>query len=115
MSVVINGCGSRVVRRDWQCVLVHGLVVEKEGNEGCFVASTGDLAGNHPNCGGEREGGAHFFFSLFSLFSLFCFFALFLLLLNFCLLVFLYMFFLSLWFSLWSLSVFSFFFHVNSS
>lgn len=62
MSVVINGCGSRLVRRDRQCVVVHGLVVEKEGNEGCFVACTGDLAGNHPDCGREGEGGAHFFF-----------------------------------------------------
>lgn len=62
MSVVINGCVSRLVRRDRQCVVVHGLVVEKEGNEGCFVASTGDLAGN-PDCGRGREGGAHFFFS----------------------------------------------------
>lgn len=54
MSVVINGCGSRLVRRDWERVVVHGLVVEKEGKEGCFVGSTGDLAGNHPGCRRER-------------------------------------------------------------
>ena len=72
MSVVINGCGSRLVRRDWERVVVHGLVVEKEGKEGCFVGSTGDLAGNHPGCRREREGGAPFL--LFFQKELFCFF-----------------------------------------
>lgn len=41
--------------------VVHGLVVEKEGKEGCFVGSTGDLAGNHPGCKRERVK-PHFFF-----------------------------------------------------
>lgn len=106
MSVVINGCGSRLVRRDWERVVVHGLVVEKEGKEGCFVGSTGDLAGNHPGCRRERGWSpiSSSFFPerviLFFLSSLFFFFALFFLLVMFCFLVFLYMFFQSLWFSL---------------
>lgn len=66
MSVVIDGCGTRLVRRDWERVVEHGLVVEKEGKEGCFVGSTGDLAGNHPGCMRERERVEPHFFFFFS-------------------------------------------------
>lgn len=66
MSVVINGCGTRLVRRDWERVVEHGLVVEKEVKEGCFVGSTGDLAGNHPGCMRERERVEPHFFFFFS-------------------------------------------------
>lgn len=80
----------------WLTVLVHGLVVEKEGKEGCFVGSTGDLAGNHPGSKRERVEPHFFFFFSRKSYSFFVFFGqvfyfsllLFFLLLNFSLYVF---------------------------